>query len=630
MPPPLSVTLPPPSMTILGPVSLKTFAVSVERDGHRIGAAVERDDAALGDGATNAAPVQLAAVPSPTTVRGLEMSSSRASAGTAQWPSGLPAGGPPVGSVGMNPPAPVTPPAPVDAPPWPPWAAPEPTVPLPHPAASATVAASARPARPQVPARNMGLMTRPISRYHPARPARRTVYAARRKKKSPRNVEPSRLRTTAVTTLPHLESVPVPAPETPTGATADNAENLTVPERTARVEARDLEIKTLGPCLHESPVALRLGQAAVHPVGRSERLLLDDRFSRVVAEGYSSLPTFELAGPRNRIFFDPAKLRCGIVTCGGLCPGINNVMRGLVLELTHGYGVKEILGFRYGFEGPGRALRARRRCALGRRDRRRRSTTKGGTLLGTSRGEQDPREMVDRLDELGIGVLFVVGGDGTLAAAMKLVAELERRDLPIGVIGIPKTIDNDIHFIDRSFGFESAFSAAVEVIRSAHVEATGASNGIGLVKLMGRHSGFIACHAALALDRRRRRAHPRGAASPGRRARVPARSSSGGWSSTRTRSSSSPRARVRSSARRRPAPARHRRERQRAARRHRRRAARSHQRALSKRAASTITLKYIDPSYHIRSVPASPPTASTAGTWRATPCTRRWPATPRC
>ena len=112
---------------------------------------------------------------------------------------------------------------------------------------------------------------------------------------------------------------------------------------------------------------------------------------------------------------------------------------------------------------------------------------------------------------------------------------MERRELPIAVIGIPKTIDNDIHFIDRSFGFESAFAAAVDVIRSAHVEATGARNGIGLVKLMGRHSGFIACHAALASTDVELRADPRGAASrcDGER-RLPRTTSSGGSSSART------------------------------------------------------------------------------------------------
>ena len=153
-----------------------------------------------------------------------------------------------------------------------------------------------------------------------------------------------------MTTLPDLQPLHTVSDAT-VGPAPDSAENLTVPERTARVEARDLEIKSLGPCRYESPVATRLGQAAVHHVGHAERVLLDDRASRVIGAGESALPTFELAGPRNKIFFDPSKLRCGIVTCGGLCPGINNVVRGLVLELTHAYGVKEILGFRYGFEG---------------------------------------------------------------------------------------------------------------------------------------------------------------------------------------------------------------------------------------------------------------------------------------
>ena len=278
--------------------------------------------------------------------------------------------------------------------------------------------------------------------------------------------------------------------------TLDREDMLTVPERTARVEALDLQIKNLGPCRYESPVASRLGPGALHDVGRAERVLLDDRASRVVLGAGPALPTFELAGPRNRVFFEPDKLRCGIVTCGGLCPGINNVVRGLVLELTHAYGVKEIFGFRYGFEG----MVARYGHVPLRLEPEMVASIhqQGGTLLGTSRGGQDAREMVDSLEALGIGALFVIGGDGSLKGATTNVTELERRQLPVAVIGIPKTIDNDIHFIDRSFGFESAFAAAVEVIRSAHVEANGARNGIGLVKLMGRHSGFIACHAALA------------------------------------------------------------------------------------------------------------------------------------
>ena len=273
-------------------------------------------------------------------------------------------------------------------------------------------------------------------------------------------------------------------------------ETLTVPARTARVETSDLDTANLGRCLFESPLLARLGPSALHRVGQADRVLLDDRFSRIASESPESQPSFEMAGPRDRIFFDPAKTRAAIVTCGGLCPGINNVVRGIVLELTHAYGVKEIYGFRYGYEGliqrlGHTPLRLVPEMVAGIHEQ-------GGTVLGTSRGNQDPGEMVDGLEALGINLLFVIGGDGTLRGAQTVIAELERRKLAVSVIGIPKTIDNDIHFTDRSFGFESAFSAAVEVIRSAHVEATGARNGIGLVKLMGRHSGFIACQAALA------------------------------------------------------------------------------------------------------------------------------------
>jgi 6-phosphofructokinase 1 len=273
---------------------------------------------------------------------------------------------------------------------------------------------------------------------------------------------------------------------------------LTVHERASRVVAADLEISILGECKYPSPLAHRLAQATIHYVGQADRVLLEDRRSHVLdqRDDLGAVPSFELAGPRHKVFFDPSKLRCGIVTCGGLCPGLNNVVRGLVVELNHGYGVSQIFGFRYGYEG------MVRRNGIG--PVRLTPTVvadahhEGGTMLGTSRGNQDAREMVDRLQELDIGCLFVIGGDGTFRGAMSIVAEIERRKLPIGVVGIPKTIDNDIHFIDRSFGFETAFSAAVNVIRSAHVEAIGGRNGIGVVKLMGRHSGFIACHAALA------------------------------------------------------------------------------------------------------------------------------------
>jgi 6-phosphofructokinase 1 len=274
--------------------------------------------------------------------------------------------------------------------------------------------------------------------------------------------------------------------------------SLTVPERTGRVVADDVEVKILGACSHPSPLNHRLARSAIHYVGKADRVPIDDHISKIGEYGddLARIPAFELAGPRDRIFFDPERLRCGIVTCGGLCPGINNVIRGLVLELTHGYGVEQIFGFRYGYEG----------LTQGSSEEPVQLTPsfvadihhEGGTALGTSRGGQDPVEMVRTLERMGIGVLFVIGGDGTVRGAMTIVSEVEQRKLAIGVVGIPKTIDNDIHFIDRSFGFETAFSSAVDVIRSAHVEAQGARNGIGVVKLMGRHSGFIACHAAIA------------------------------------------------------------------------------------------------------------------------------------
>lgn len=205
---------------------------------------------------------------------------------------------------------------------------------------------------------------------------------------------------------------------------------------------------------------------------------------------------FELAGPRERIYFDPTKTRCGIVTCGGLCPGLNDVIRAIVLQLYHYYGVEIIYGFRYGFEGllaqHGHKPLMLDPAAVSQIHQH------GGSILSSSRGPQPSDEMVDALERLNIQVLFCIGGDGTLRGALDLTREIEKRHLKIGVMAVPKTIDNDISFTARTFGFETAYSIAAHAIRSAHVEATGACNGIGLVKLMGRQAGFIAAHAALA------------------------------------------------------------------------------------------------------------------------------------
>jgi 6-phosphofructokinase 1 len=264
------------------------------------------------------------------------------------------------------------------------------------------------------------------------------------------------------------------------------------------LSAADVAIRDLGRCLLPSPVARHLGDSYLQFVGAADKVLLDDRLS---APGTgrpppTERPAFELAGPRDKVFFDPRTVRCGIVTCGGLCPGLNNVVRGLVLELMQGYGVRHVYGFRYGYEG----LIAR----LGHApltftpDVVAHIHHDGGTMLGSSRGSQDAGEIVDNLEANGIGALFVVGGDGSMRGALAVSAEVARRGLKIAVVGVPKTVDNDIPYIDRSFGFVSAYSAAVDVIRSARIEATGARDGIGLVKLMGRHSGFLACQAALA------------------------------------------------------------------------------------------------------------------------------------
>jgi 6-phosphofructokinase 1 len=262
------------------------------------------------------------------------------------------------------------------------------------------------------------------------------------------------------------------------------------------LKPEDVAIEVLGRCLLPSPVAGHLGVRGVHFVGAAGKVLVDDSLSRVAASAVATQPAFELARPRDKIFFDPRTVRCGIVTCGGLAPGLNNVVRGIVLELWSGYGVRHIFGFRYGYEG-----------MIARYGHVPMTLTpesvahihhEGGTVLGTSRGSQEPDELVDNLEANGIGILFVIGGDGSMTGALRIAAEVKSRGLRIAVVGVPKTIDNDIAYIDRSFGFVSAFSAAVDVIRSARIEALAASNGIGLVKLMGRHSGFLACQAALA------------------------------------------------------------------------------------------------------------------------------------
>jgi 6-phosphofructokinase 1 len=259
-------------------------------------------------------------------------------------------------------------------------------------------------------------------------------------------------------------------------------------------ELPDLAIERIGLPTIDSPLI----QSNRHFVDDDERIFVFSHSHdlRGPEDSGKEPPTFERAGPRRKILFDPAGLNCGIVTCGGLCPGLNDVVRTITLSLIWQYGVKNVYGFRYGYAGltskppqPPMLLTTELMNDI---------HLKGGDILSSSRGPQDADEMVDTLQRMGIGVLFTIGGDGTLRGARGLAEAIKKRGLKISVIGIPKTIDNDISGIEQSFGFSTAVEAARAAICGAHEEARGAWNGVGLVKLMGRDSGFIAAYATLA------------------------------------------------------------------------------------------------------------------------------------
>jgi 6-phosphofructokinase 1 len=253
----------------------------------------------------------------------------------------------------------------------------------------------------------------------------------------------------------------------------------------------DFTVARLGECRVTSPLV------GVRFTRDDERVLYHARLEelRDWISRRADPPAMEAAGPRERIFFEPAALAAGIVTCGGLCPGLNDVIRAVVMSLHHHYGVPRIYGFRYGYEGLVR--RHGHEPVLLTPDAVNRIHHVGGSALGSSRGPQDPAEMVRTLEELGVGILFAVGGDGTLRGAQRIAEEAARRGLRLAVVGIPKTIDNDILFVRTTFGFETAISEARRATSAANAEAEAGRNGVGLVKLMGRDSGFIAAFAAL-------------------------------------------------------------------------------------------------------------------------------------
>ncbi len=253
---------------------------------------------------------------------------------------------------------------------------------------------------------------------------------------------------------------------------------------------QDVEVTKLGECRFRSPL---------HPtkdggfVCESTRILRQSRFSDT--EPLDTSISFEMAGPRQQLFFDPTTTTAAIVTCGGLCPGLNNVIRSATLELIYNYGVRRVLGIRYGYRGlnpevgePPIELTS---------DYVERIHYLGGTVLGSSRGAQPIEVMADFLERENIDILFCVGGDGTQRGAQALYREVARRGLQKAIIGVPKTIDNDIAYVTTTFGYATALAESERVLRAAHTEARNAPNGIGLVKLMGRDAGFIAAGAAL-------------------------------------------------------------------------------------------------------------------------------------
>jgi 6-phosphofructokinase 1 len=247
-----------------------------------------------------------------------------------------------------------------------------------------------------------------------------------------------------------------------------------------------MNIAVLGPARHPSPLQ--------RCVDDSERV--PDTIVRTEDARPADGLLFELAGARRNLFFNPPETRAGIVTCGGLCPGLNDVIRSIFFEMHTAYGVEEVLGFRWGYQGLDPEHGAEPLVLT--HELVDRIHLQAGTILGTSRGPVDKARAVDNLIRRRVNILFAIGGDGTQRGAWEFFKEAQIRGHALSVVGIPKTIDNDIPFVTRSFGFLTAVSEAAKVLQRAHTEARSVQNGIALVKLMGRHAGFLTAEATVA------------------------------------------------------------------------------------------------------------------------------------
>jgi 6-phosphofructokinase 1 len=263
----------------------------------------------------------------------------------------------------------------------------------------------------------------------------------------------------------------------------------------------DFSISSLGKCTIQSPMPYSSSNESggARFVGNDEYVLSSNSMN--IQDMNNLLKNeilLEKAGPREKIYFNPNHIHAGIVTCGGLCPGLNDVIRAVVRTLWYRYGVKRITGVRMGYKGflpeynlPVKELNPTIVDHI---------HNMGGSILGSSRGGSDTVRIVDAMERMNLNVLFTIGGDGTQRGALALTDEIKKRKLNISVIGVPKTIDNDLSYIHKSFGFDTAVERAVEAVQTAHTEAKSAIDGVGLVKVMGRESGFIAAHTSLAIS----------------------------------------------------------------------------------------------------------------------------------
>jgi len=263
--------------------------------------------------------------------------------------------------------------------------------------------------------------------------------------------------------------------------------------------ANDFTIEELGKRNNKSPIIMSTirGDKVANYVTDKEFIRLETNVQPGAQQPLKKSQLLESAGPREMIYFTPAHVHAGIVTCGGLCPGLNDVIRAITRCLWYRYGVHRISGVQYGYKGflPEYQYGVRNLTPEIVDDIHK----LGGTFLGSSRGGgEEVSKIVDAMQQLNMNMLFTIGGDGTQRGSLEIAEEIDKRKLKIAMVGVPKTVDNDFALIQKSFGFDTAVDRAVEVVTAAHMEAHSAINGIGLVKVMGRESGFIAAHTALA------------------------------------------------------------------------------------------------------------------------------------